>query len=60
MSFTASYPEDEPKILLNSWGPFLEAPGNYRARQAVLFSIKDRSFNSFENGTVKLLAKETK
>ena len=24
-----------------SWGPFLEAPGNYRARQAVLFSIPD-------------------
>ena len=41
-------------------GPFLEAPGNYRARQAVLFSIKDGSFNSFENGRVKLLATETK
>ena len=26
----------------------------------LLFSIKDRSFKSFENGTVKLLAKETK
>ena len=25
-----------------------------------MFSVKDGSFNSFENGTVKLLAKETK
>ena len=40
-------------------GSFLEAPGNYRARLAVLFSIPDRSFKSFENYTVKLPAKET-
>ena len=39
------------------WGPFLEAPGNYRP---VLFSIKDGSFKSFENCTVKLSAKELK
>ena len=43
-----------------SRGPFLEAPGNYRARLAVLISIKDGSFKRFENGAVKLLAKETK
>ena len=42
------------------WGPFREAPGSYRALWAVLFSIKDGSFKSFENGTVKLSAKETK
>ena len=42
------------------WGPFLDAPGNYRARYAVLFSILGGSFKSFENGTVKLSAKETK
>ena len=41
-------------------GPFLEAPGNYRAHKAVLFSIPDGSFKSFEYYTVKLLAKETK
>ena len=41
-------------------GPFLEAPGNYRARQAVLFSIPNESFKRFENCTVKLSAKETK
>ena len=41
-------------------GPFLEAPCNYRAREAVLFSVKDGSFKSFENGTGKLLVKETK
>ena len=43
-----------------SRGPFLEAPGNYRARLAVLFSIKNGSFKSFGNGAVKLSAKETK
>ena len=43
-----------------NWGPFLEAPGNYRARQAVLFFILDSSFKRFENCTVKLSAKETK
>ena len=42
------------------WGPFLDAPGNYRARYAVLFSILGGSFKSFENGTVKLSAKEIK
>ena len=41
-------------------GPFLEAPGNYRTRQAVLFFIKDGSFKSFEDGAVKLSANETK
>ena len=41
-------------------GPFLEAPGNYRARWAVLFSIPDGSFKTFESCTVKLSAKETK
>ena len=40
-------------------GPFLEAPDNYRARLAVLISVKDASFKRFENGAVKLLAKET-
>ena len=40
--------------------PFLEAPGNYRARQAVLLFILDSSFKKFENCTVKLSAKETK
>ena len=40
-------------------GLFLKAPGNYWARQAVLFSIPDGSFKSFENYTVKLSAKET-
>ena len=43
-----------------SWGPFLEAPGNYRAREAVLFTIPDGGFKSFEYYTVKSLAKETK
>ena len=43
-----------------TWGPFLEAPGNYRARKAVLFSILEGSFRSFENYTVELLANETK
>lgn len=44
-----------------SCGPFLKAPGNYRACfKAVFFSIPDESFKSFENYTVKLLAKETK
>ena len=42
------------------WGLFLEAPGNYQARQAVLVSIPDGSFKRFENCTVKLSAKETK
>ena len=42
------------------WGPFLEAPGDYRAREVVLFFIPDGSFKSFENYTVKLSAKETK
>ena len=41
-------------------GPFLEAPGNYRAREAVLFFIQESSFKRFENCTVKLSAKETK
>ena len=41
-------------------GPFLEAPGNYRARKAVLFFIADGSCKSFENYTIKILAKETK
>ena len=36
-------------------GQFLKAPGNYRARWAVLFSIPDGSFKSFENYTLKLL-----
>ena len=40
--------------------PFLEALSNYRACLAVLFSIPDGSFKSFENYTVKLSAKETK
>ena len=39
-----------------AWGPFLEAPGNYWARQAVLFSIPDESFRRFENFTVKVSA----
>ena len=41
-------------------GPFLEAPGNYRAREAVLFFILESNFKRFENCTVKLSAKETK
>ena len=41
-------------------GPFLEAPCNYRAREAVFFSVKGGRFKSFENDRVKLLAKETK
>ena len=41
-------------------GPFLEAPDNYRARQAVLFSIPDGSIKNFENYTVKLSTKGTK
>ena len=41
-------------------GPFLEAPGKYRACEAALFSIPDGSFKSFENCTAKLSAKETK
>ena len=40
--------------------PFLEALSDYRAFLAVLFSIPDGSFESFENYTVKLSAKETK
>ena len=40
--------------------PFLKAPGNYRALQAVLFSIKDGSLKRFVTGTVKLSAKERK
>ena len=42
-----------------TWGLFLEAPGNYRTRQSVLFAIKNGSFKSFESGTVKSSAKET-
>ena len=45
---------------LQTWGPSLEAPGNYRAREDVLFSIPDGSFKRFESCTVKLSAKETK
>ena len=41
-------------------GPFLKAPGNYPAREAVLFSIPDESFKTFENYTVKFSAKETR
>ena len=41
-------------------GPFLEAPGNYRARKTVLFFIPDGSCKSFENYSIKILAKETK
>ena len=43
-----------------SRGPFLEAPDNYRARKAVLFSIPDGSFKTFENYAVEFSAKETK
>ena len=43
-----------------TWGPFLEAPGHYRARSAVLVFILDSSFKRFENWTVKFSAKETK
>ena len=46
--------------LLRAWGPFLEAPGNSRARKAVLFSIPDGSFKTFENYKVKVSAEETK
>ena len=46
-------------LIKNIRGPFLEAPGNYRARLAVLFSIPDGSFKRIENCTVKLSAKET-
>ena len=49
-----------PVLRLCSRGLFLEAPGNYRARKAVLFSIPDGSFKTFENYTVKFLAKESK
>ena len=47
-------------LFIRSRGPFLEAPGNYRARSAVLFSIPDGSFKTFENYRVKFSAKETK
>ena len=53
-------PVREKDGYLTTRGPFLEAPGNYRAREALLFSIPDGSFNRFKNGTVKLSAKETK
>ena len=43
-----------------TWGPILEVPGNYRAREAVLFSIPDESFKRFKNCTIALSAKETK
>ena len=43
-----------------TWGPFLEALGNYRARYAILFFIPDGSLKSFENCTVKLSAKQAK
>ena len=39
---------------------FLETPGNYQAREAVLFSIPDGSLETFENYTVKFSAKERK
>ena len=45
---------------MGPWGPFLEAPGNYQARSAVLFFILDNSFETFENCTVKFSAKESK
>ena len=45
---------------LRTGGPFLGAPGNYRARSTVLFFILDSSFKRFENCTVKLSAKEIK
>ena len=38
--------------IVQSRGLFLEAPGNYRAREAVLFSIPEGSFKTFENYTV--------
>ena len=41
-------------------GLFLEAPGNYRACEAFLFSIPDGSFKRFQNCTIKVSAKETK
>ena len=50
--------ENSPKT--GFWGSFLEAPGNYRAREDALFSIPDGSFKRFKNCTVKLLAKEPK
>ena len=51
---------EEHNTMYRARSSFLEAPGNYRARKAVLFSIPDGSFKSFEYYTVKLLAKETK
>ena len=42
---------------LRTWGPFLEATGNYRA---VLFSIPDGSIRRFENCTVKVSTRKTK
>ena len=52
----------EAKNIFNrlSSNPFLEAPGNCRARLAVLYSIPDGSFKTFESYTVKFSAKETK
>ena len=41
-------------------GPVSQSSGNYGARYAVLISVKDGSFKRFENGGVKLLAKQTK
>ena len=46
--------------LLMPRGPFFEAPGNYRARQAVLFPIPDGNFKTFESYTVKFSAKKNK
>ena len=41
-------------------GPFIEAPGNYRACEAVLFSIPEGSFKSFECYTEKLSGQNTR
>ena len=49
-----SPPETFIDRLTCSRGLFLEAPGNYRVRLDVLFSIPDGSFKRFENKTVKL------
>ena len=43
-----------------SWGLFLESPDNKRAPKAVVVYMKDRNFNSFLSGMIKLSVNETK
>ena len=40
----------------SAWGLFLESPGNFSLFYVCRVSIKDRSFENFENDTMKRLS----